>query len=265
MDAADHLALACMIPGEDECWLVQGWLMGSSVYPAARRSVVAWLIQVQQYLSLSDATLHLAVANFDKVISLVDFDTEEIQLLGLASLQLAAKVEEDCAPAPSLLVPLAGGVYSGQDLARMELEVLRTLDWRLRRTTSSVFLHYYTQIIGKEGRKVSRLARAILDLCLLEPWYGTVQPSHLAYTVLMAACNCLGQGWVMASITRRPMHMMTCVLDTLHRDNVEECIREKHGKILAKIKVLDVESTGDSFASVKEDLTMSKVNIGPGL
>jgi hypothetical protein len=114
-----------------------------------RSSVVDWLVQVQKYLSLSDTTLHLAVANFDLVISLLDWDTDEIQLLGLTCLQLAAKVEEDCAPSPSLLLPLAGGVYSKQDLARVELEAIRALDWRLRKTTSAVFLHYYSEIVGK--------------------------------------------------------------------------------------------------------------------
>ena len=78
-----------------------------------RSCVVDWLIQVQQYLSLSDVTLHPAV---DLVISHVDFDRHEVQLL-----QLAAKMEEDCVPAPSLLLPLTGGVFSKQDLARVEL------------------------------------------------------------------------------------------------------------------------------------------------
>ena len=121
MDPQDHLALAKAIPGEDNSWLAPGWLQGSKICAMTRSSVVDWLVQVQQYLSLSDTTLHLAVANFDLVISLLDWDTDEIQLLGLACLQLAAKIEEDCTPSPSLLLPLAGGVFSKQDLARVEL------------------------------------------------------------------------------------------------------------------------------------------------
>ena len=77
--------------------------------------MVDWLVQVQQYLSLSITALPLAAAIFDPVISLLAWDTDEIQLLGLACLQLAAKVEEDCAPAPSLLFPPTGGVYSKQE------------------------------------------------------------------------------------------------------------------------------------------------------
>ena len=86
MDPQDHLALAKAIPGEDNSWLAPGWLRGSKICAMTRSSVVDWLVQVQHYLSLSDTTLHLAVANFDLVISLLDWDTEEIQLLGLACL-----------------------------------------------------------------------------------------------------------------------------------------------------------------------------------
>ena len=95
-----------------------------------RSSVVDWLVQVQQYLSPSDTTLPLAVANFDLIISLLDWDTEEIQLFGLACFQLAAKVEEDC-----------GLVVSTP--SRRGLEVIRALDLSLRNTARAVFLHYY--------------------------------------------------------------------------------------------------------------------------
>ena len=89
-----------------------------------------------------------------------------MQLLALTCLHLAAKVEEDCPPAPELLLPLTGGAYTKADLARLEREAISALKWGLRRTTAVVFLHYYTEILGRGGRAVLRCARAILDLCL---------------------------------------------------------------------------------------------------
>ena len=145
------------------------------------------MLQCGQYLSLSDVSLHLAVANFDLVLSEVQVEEEEVgrgqqifsvrsnniflryyqvQLLALTCLHLAAKVEEDCPPAPELLLPLTGGAYTKADLARLEREAISALKWGLRRTTAVVFLHYYTEILGRGGRAVLRCARAILDLCL---------------------------------------------------------------------------------------------------
>ena len=271
MDPQDHLALAKAIPGEDNSWLAPGWLQGSKICAMTRSSVVDWLVQVQQYLSLSDTTLHLAVANFDLVISLLDWDTDEIQLLGLACLQLAAKIEEDCTPSPSLLLPLAGGVFSKQDLARVELEVIRALDWRLRKTTSAVFLHYYSQIAGKGRKPVFKLARATLDLCLTETWYGTAQPSHLASIALLAASYLLGKGWPedLAIITGHcPMQLMdklVTVLDIVHRGQVGEGVKDKHDNALGKVIALGAESVHRLVKSVREELGMNNMNTGPGL
>jgi len=248
MDPVEHLALAKLIPGEDESWLAPGWLRGSEISSSVRVSVVDWLVQIQHYLSLSDVTLHLAVANFDRVIDNIDFEQDEVQLLGLACLQLAAKVEEDCAPSQSLLLPLTGGVYSKEDLARMEVEVLRALDWRLRKTTSAVFLHYYSEISGKGWKVVFKLAKAVLDLCLTQTWYGTVKPSHLASTALLAASFLLGKGWPdeLARITghcpRQLMDKLATLLNMVHVGEVGEGIKDKHERALAKVKALGEES-----------------------
>jgi len=260
MDPKEHLALAKAIPGEDKSWLATGWLRGSAICPDLRSSVLDWLIQVQQYLNLSDVTLHLAVANFDEVISRVDFDKDEVQLLGLACLQLAAKVEEDCPPAPALLLPLTGGVYSKQDLARVELEVLRALDWRLRKTTSAVFLHYYTEILGKGKKVIFKLARAILDLCLTETWYGTVQPSHLASTALLAASYLLGKGWPeeLANTTGHcPTELLgklVTVLNMVNGGQVGDGVKEKHDKSLARVKALGEESVKGIVKNAQKEL-----------
>jgi len=271
MDPEEHLALAKAIPGEDESWLTPGWLRGSEICASSRSCVVDWLIQVQQYLSLSDITLHLAVANFDLVISRVDFEKEEVQLLGLACLQLAAKVEEDCPPAPALLLPLTGGVYTKQDLARVELEVIRALEWRLRKTTSAVFLHYYSEIVGKGKKVVFKLARAILDLCLTETWYGTVQPSHLASTVLLAASYLLGKGWPedLATTTghcpNQLLGKLVTVLNMVHGGQLGEGVKDKHNKALAKVKALGEESVNGIVKNVQAELARIEVDSGSGI
>ena len=265
MDPKEHLACAKAIPGEDESWLQPSWLKGSNICPSARASIVDWLIQVQQYLSLSDVTLHLAVANFDLVLSLVDFESEEVQLLGLACLQLATKVEEDCPPATSMLLPLTGGVFTQQDLNRMEVGVLQALNWRLRKTTSAVFLHYFSEIAGKGSKVIFKLARAILDLCLSETWYGTVQPSHMASSALLAASYLLGKGWPedLANTTghcpTQLMGKLVKVLNLVHIGKVGEGVNEKHGKSLARVKALGEVSVNRIVKNVQEDLAHNGV------
>ncbi|XP_023330450.1 cyclin-A2 [Eurytemora carolleeae] len=183
------------MPEQDESWLPAGWLNNTCLSKQSRSGVVDWLIQVQQYLGLADTCLHAAVATMDLALYTVDWDPEEVQLLALASLQLAAKMEEDTPPGPALFLPLAGDIYAKEDLARIEMELLQALNWKIRQTTASVFLHFYSDLCGKGLKPLFRMARAILDLCLLQDWYGCEKPSTLASACLAAAGCVLGQPW----------------------------------------------------------------------
>jgi hypothetical protein len=51
-------------------------------------------------------------------------------------------------------------------LCRTEVGLLRAVDWRLGQTTAVVFLHFYTELLGRSSRTLARLARALLDLAL---------------------------------------------------------------------------------------------------
>jgi len=235
MDSKDLLEITRSTPGENTSWLKSGWMAGSCIGSETRAGIVDWLIQVQQYLGLGDTCLHSAVANFDLALTRVDWDQGEIQLVALAALQAAAKMEEDAAPAPSLLLPLAGDVYTKQDLARIELELLQALDWQVRQTTAATFLQFYADIAGKGRKPMFKMARALLDLCLAQDWYGTRSPSYLAAACLGAAGCLTGQPWC-DQLTLTTGFTWTKLTEGLHAvlsaavADQGEGFEEKHGK-----------------------------------
>ena len=145
--------------------------------------------QIQKYLSLNDQTLHLAVVYFDRVLSEVDFDEMEIELLGIACLLLASKIEEDLPIGAGLLLPLMDSFANSKVmLSLLEKEVVMALKFtKLRQTTAVTFLHYYSEIIGKSGKVVFRLARAILDVCLETVEGGDISPkmTNIVFTDLV--------------------------------------------------------------------------------
>jgi hypothetical protein len=51
-------------------------------------------------------------------------------------------------------------------MRRVEVGLLKAVDWRLGQTTAVVFLHFYAELLGRGGRTLCRLARALLDLGL---------------------------------------------------------------------------------------------------
>jgi len=249
MDPQEQVDLAMTIPGEDESWLNSDWLKGSEICPNVRSTVVNWLIQVSGYLQLSDVSLHLGVSYLDLVIEKVSVDLEEVQMMGLVCLGIAAKTLEDSGPSLSSMLPLLGETASMSDLVRLEKEILVVLDWKLSRTTSAVFLHYYSQIFTNKGRIV-RLARALLDNCLTQSWYGTVKPSVLASTVLMTA-SCLlaetGTGWTSEMFQMTHHHSKSLlpltlrVLGLVKTRNFGEGVEEKHKKVLSKLGAIGQE------------------------
>lgn len=241
MDPKEHLALAKAQHEDDICWVAPFWLLGSLISEKDRTDLVEWMAEVQDYLDLSDMTLHLAVANVDRVLAEVDFDPEEFQLLGLASLLVAAKTEEDMVPSMENLLQMAGGVFSKKDLARVEVELLMTLNWRVRKVTAAVWLHLYNQNIPSGRKVVFKLAKAILDLSLTQEWHGTVCPSKMASCSLMAASCLLGKGWPqdLALLTGYKVgqltYFMTACLRLVEDPNLCLGVREKHCKVLAKV------------------------------
>jgi len=248
MDPAELLSLAKAQPDQDQAWVRPCWLRGCRVSETDRRDLVDWLVQVQDYLDLSDVTLHLAVANVDRVLDRIDFDPDEFQLLGLASLLVAAKLEEDQGVTCGLdgLLALVDNVHGRADLARVELELLRGLDWRPRRTTAAVFLHLYQENWegGKGRKRVFRLARALLDICLTKEWQGTLSPSLLASSCLLASCWLLGPAgpdWSpdLSSLTGYSAGQLTspllACLTALLAMAGEGGVREKHARLLDRL------------------------------
>jgi len=202
MEVTEQLQLALLEPGQDQAWLEVNWLHGACISASQRAGLIDWLVEVSNYLNLSDITLHLAVCLFDRTLANAELDEKQLQLTAITCLHLASKVEEDFVPAPSLLLPLLGGSKEKEtdaeikarmvEMARTERMILKALNFHLRASTAATFLHYFTQLLPQEARRVGRLAKAILDLSLLSPWYGQVRPSHLAAAVLTLA-NCLLQ------------------------------------------------------------------------
>lgn len=254
MEPSEHLALAKAIPEMDESWLTSGWLDNSQVSSEDRISLVDWLIQVADYIELSDFTTHLAVTTVDRVLQQVDFNAEDLQLLGVAGLLVAAKMTEDIVPDQDSLLKMAGDVNSKVDLGRMELEVILALNWRLKKTTAAEFLHIYSENVSSGYKFVFKLARAILDMALTKDWYGTMTPSHLASSCMMASSLVLGKGWPQEleactgyRVASLGGGVMACM--RLLGDEHGEGVAEKHGTVLAK---LDNKIGKESVGSVIE-------------
>uniref|UniRef100_A0A0E0DZM6 Cyclin N-terminal domain-containing protein n=1 Tax=Oryza meridionalis TaxID=40149 RepID=A0A0E0DZM6_9ORYZ len=122
---------------------------------------VSWILKVRSVHGFQPATAYLAVSYMDRFMSsrsLPDHGWAS-QLLCVACLSLAAKMEESSAP-PLLDLQIEGTrfIFEPRTIQRMELIVLVELDWRLQSVTPFAFVDFFACKVGSSGRSSRILA-----------------------------------------------------------------------------------------------------------
>ncbi|RNA30263.1 G1 S-specific cyclin-E1 [Brachionus plicatilis] len=115
-----------------------------------RAVLLDWLAEIAYAYRLHRETLHLAVEYLDRFMSECkqEMKVDRLQLIGMTSLFLAAKVEEIY---PPKLKELASHMenYSNNNeeaISQFELFMLKTLSWQISPVTSNTWLMTYLQI-----------------------------------------------------------------------------------------------------------------------
>ncbi|EOA35408.1 hypothetical protein CARUB_v10020608mg [Capsella rubella] len=195
----DNESIACFI--EDERHFVPGHdylsrFLSRSLDASAREDSVAWILKVQAYYKFQPLTAYLAVNYMDRFLyarRLPETSGWPMQLLAVACLSLAAKMEEILVP--SLFDFQVAGVkylFEAKTIKRMELLVLSVLDWRLRSVTPFDFLSFFAYKIDPLGTFlgffISHATEIILsnikEASFLEYW-----PSSIAAAAILCVAN----------------------------------------------------------------------------
>uniref|UniRef100_A0ACD5Y1F4 Uncharacterized protein n=1 Tax=Avena sativa TaxID=4498 RepID=A0ACD5Y1F4_AVESA len=162
-----------------------------------RTDAVDWIWKVHAYHSFGPVTACLALNYLDRFLSLYHIPEGKgwmTQLLSVACLSLAAKMEETSVPQSlDLQVADARYVFEAKTIQRMELLVLRTLKWRMQAVTPFSYIDYFLHRLNgggnaPSGRSVRQASELILCIsrgtCCLE-----FRPSEIAATVAAAVAG----------------------------------------------------------------------------
>lgn len=116
-----------------------------SIHVTSRQDSINWILKVHEYYRFKPVTAYLSVNYLDRFLAVITLPQGwPFQLLSVACLSLAAKMEETVVPVsldlqifePSLL-------FDPKTVQRMELWVMGNLKWRLRSVTPFDFLHFF--------------------------------------------------------------------------------------------------------------------------
>ncbi|KAJ6424443.1 hypothetical protein OIU84_025265 [Salix udensis] len=117
-----------------------------SIDTTARQDSINWIHKVHVHYEFTPLTALLSVNYFDRFLSSCSLPENgwPIQLLSVACLSLAAKMEEPDVP---LLLDLQilepKFIFEPKNIQKMELRVMANLNWRLRSITPFDYLDYF--------------------------------------------------------------------------------------------------------------------------
>nr|XP_025865827.1 cyclin N-terminal domain-containing protein 2 isoform X5 [Vulpes vulpes] len=157
-----------------------------TVTPEMRALVVDWLIQVHEYLGLAGDTLYLAVHLLDSYLRAGRVRLHRLQLLGVACLFVACKVEECVLPESASLCFLGAGSFSRAELLRAERRILSRLEFRLHHPGPLLCLGLLAAL-ARSRPQVTLLAAYFLELSLLEAEAAGWEPGRRAAAALSLA------------------------------------------------------------------------------
>ncbi|XP_041013381.1 cyclin-D3-1-like [Juglans microcarpa x Juglans regia] len=164
----------------------------SGTISVARREAVEWMLKVHVYYGFSIPTAILAINYLDRFLTSLHIQRDKpcmIQLVAVACLSLAAKVEETQVPLLlDLQVEGAKYVFEAKIIQRMELLVLATLQWKMQPVTPLSFIDHVIRRVGLKTHLqvdfLRRCERLLLSVVSGSRFVGYL-PSVLATATMM--------------------------------------------------------------------------------
>ncbi|KAL8540387.1 hypothetical protein ACS0TY_001843 [Phlomoides rotata] len=160
----------------------------------SRKEAVEWILRVNSHHGFSALTAVLAVNYLDRF--LLNFKKDKrwmLQLVAVASLSLAAKVEETSVPLLlDLQVEDAEYLFEAKTIQRMELLILSSLKWRMNAVTPLSFLHHIVRRLRLKNYNHWEFLRSSENLILsviADSRFVRYLPSVLAAATMLHIIN----------------------------------------------------------------------------
>lgn len=215
---------------------------------AVRRDAIDWIWKVIEHFNFAPLTAVLSVNYLDRFLSVYPLPEGKAwvtQLLAVACLSLASKMEETYVPLPvDLQVVEANSAFEGRTIKRMELLVLSTLKWRMQAVTACSFIDYFLRKFNDHDAPSMLAFSRSTDLILSTAKgadFLVFRPSEIAASVALAAF-----GERNTSVVERA----TTTCKYINKERVLRCYELIQDKIAMGTIVL--KSAGSSMFSVPQ-------------
>ncbi|EDV25452.1 uncharacterized protein TRIADDRAFT_15757, partial [Trichoplax adhaerens] len=189
-----------------------------NLVPNMRGILLDWMMEVCESFKMQRETFYMAMDYLDRYLSLSDnILKQKLQLIGTTCLFIAAKIEEIQPPQVSEFAYVTDSACSEDDIIKLELQLLQTLEFQLSPVTVTSWLNVYVQLFNIKlssqepvgdmlyptycGDLYMKAIR-LIDLCILDSWclmhsYRSIAASafYLIAPSKQLAIDCTGYLW----------------------------------------------------------------------
>ncbi|KAK4765351.1 hypothetical protein SAY86_026441 [Trapa natans] len=182
------------LEGSDSCLSQFGSSMADGPWwRQARLDSIEWILSARSFLGFHYRTACLAVTYIDQFLAkrtLGDGKLWAVQLLSVACLSLAAKMEECHVPVLSGF-PSQKYQFESRVITKMELLILYTLDWKMASITPFTYLDFFIhKLLGKaDGRDIFKESIEVVFAALKEINLLDYRPSMIAAAAVLASSS----------------------------------------------------------------------------
>ena len=143
-----------------------------------RAVLLNWMIDVHLKFRLQTSTLFIAVQFIDAYLSQRVIGRQELQLVGITALWIAAKYEETYqVPKLANLVFICDSAYTREQILTMEGSIIQVLDFELLTATP---FHYLQSLSDELSSKDYFFCRYLLEITLFSLGFKKYHPRIIA-------------------------------------------------------------------------------------
>ncbi|KAM6303345.1 G2/mitotic-specific cyclin-B2 [Podargus strigoides] len=239
------------------------YLDGKPITGRMRAILVDWLVQVHSRFQLLQETLYMCVAVMDRFLQSHTVARKRLQLVGVTALLIASKYEEMCSPDVADFVYITDNAYTSDEVRKMEITILKELDFGLGRPLPIHFLRRASKA-GQADAKQHTLAKYLMELTLTD--YDMVHhlPSEIAAAALCLSQKILGHnkwgakeqyytGYTEENLMLTMKHMAKNVVKVNEKLTKYTAIRNKY----ASRKLLTISTIPQLSGKIIKDLALS--------
>jgi hypothetical protein len=208
-----------------------------------REAAVLWMIQTHQSLGVLSDCLYNAIVFLDIACCTRPVAKENLQLLMMTCLWVAAKVEEGKELIDQVL-ELSDNKFTRDDVIDCELDLIRVLSFRTNFPTTKIFLRRILDATSAQN-KIAEATNFIAETSLLE-----IQCLDFAPATVAAAAVCLGFVGLSMPCPFNSIVQYAHIDDVANLQNCANVIQNKVRDILQNPQHVLIERYSDKRLSI---------------